>query len=108
MKKIVKYLGIALLSVIALCIIPHINTYAESSDDEEWLYHDYTDEDGNVGIEVCGYAYNETDLVIPDKIGGKKVLKINMSSGEYDNVKNVKINAECLLDTGHCLLIWKI
>lgn len=94
MKKILRYLGITLLTVIAFCIIPHINAYAESSDDEGWLYRDYTDEDGNVGIEVCGYAYNETDLVIPDEIGGKKVLAIDMSDGKYDKVKNIKINAD--------------
>lgn len=93
-EKILRYLGITLLTVIAFCIIPHINAYAESSDDEGWLYRDYTDEDGNVGIEVCGYAYNETDLVIPDEIGGKKVLAIDMSDGKYDKVKNIKINAD--------------
>ena len=71
--KSLIFAGLGLILCVLLCGGIGMTAHAES-------YGDFTYKENESGITIKGYTGNKTMLVIPGKIGGKKVTSIGMGA----------------------------
>ena len=73
-KKIrsLLYAGLGLVLCVLLC--GGVGMTAQAADSK--TYGDFTYEESKNGITITGYAGDETELVIPGEIAGKRVTSI--------------------------------
>ena len=83
------YAGLGLVLCVLLCGGTGITAKAES-------YGDFSYEENESGITITGYTGNKkktTKLVIPEKIGGKKVTSIgNYAFGNWSGLKSITLS----------------
>ena len=86
--KSLIYAGLGLVLCVLLCGGTGITAKAES-------YGDFSYEENESGITITGYTGNKkktTKLVIPEKIGGKKVTSIgNYAFGNWSGLKSITL-----------------
>ncbi len=81
MKKKIRsliYAGLGLILCVLLC--GGIGMTAQAA--KEKTYNGFTYEDQGYGIVITGYKGSKTELVIPEKIAGKKVVRIGCRAFE--------------------------
>lgn len=72
------YAGLGLILCVLLC--GGIGMTAQAA--KEKTYNGFTYEDQGYGIVITGYKGSKTELVIPEKIAGKKVVRIGCRAFE--------------------------
>ena len=80
-KKIrsLLYAGLGLVLCVLLC--GGVGMTAQAADSK--TYGDFTYEESKNGITITGYAGDETELVIPGEIAGKRVTSIGNWAFEW-------------------------